>query len=448
VSGPDGSTLGWAISGVEDVDGDDVPDAIAGAISWSDGTGPVGATLVYSGRTGDEIHRFEGAAGSMLGFHVADAGDVDGDGVHDIVSGAPGVGPGSAFVYSGSTGVVLTTAVGEADGDAFGSAVGGVGDVDRDGWGDLVVGATAAGGTGRVYVVSGATGARLSAWEGPMEGSLFGSGLAPIGDLDGDGTPEVAVGAAGAENGGEVDVYDPTTGARVLGPLVGDENSVSIGQFFVGGLGDVDGDGVPDVYGGDFAGEGRSGAAWAWSGADGAVLLHLTGGRGSEGLGCGRGAGDMDGDGVPDLAVGSWGYDGDARDGGKVGLYSGVDGAAILTITNATAGENFGFDTVGLGDVDGDGRRDFLVSGATGNQLYLLSGPVVTTVPGDTGDTGDTAGDDSAGTPVVDDPEQGCGCAAPVGAASRIVAALVGLLALTRRVSCHPNQGRDPATRA
>ena len=100
--------LGWAVSELADIDGDGVTDLIAGEPNTPDAAGN---TWVYSGRTGGVLHKFAGAPGDNQGYAVADAGDTDGDGVHDVITGAPNVdpaaGPGVAYLYSGRTGSLL-----------------------------------------------------------------------------------------------------------------------------------------------------------------------------------------------------------------------------------------------------------------------------------------------------------------------------------------------------
>ena len=97
---PDGY-FGWAVSELGDVDYDGVGDFIT-----SEPLTGGGITWVYSGAGGDPIYRLEGAPGDFHGTAIADAGDTDGDGVDDILSGASGDGvlmPGRAYLYSGST---------------------------------------------------------------------------------------------------------------------------------------------------------------------------------------------------------------------------------------------------------------------------------------------------------------------------------------------------------
>ena len=133
----------------------------------------------------------------------------------------------------------------------------------------------------------------------------------------------------------------------------------------------------PDIYGGDYGAVDNgpaSGFAGVYSGRDGTLLRSWFGAEPGAGLGPGRGAGDVDGDHVRDLAVGSYQSDEGAPDAGKIELYSGATGAKLRTITSTTAGENLGFDAVGVGDVNRDHRPDLLASAAEGDTVYMIAG--------------------------------------------------------------------------
>src|SRR5689334_9344730 len=98
-AGPNGSNFGWAVSELKSVDGDHADEVIVGEPFTAGGS-----TFVYSARTGQQIYRFDGAPGDYNGFAMADAGDTNGDRVHDILVGAPGNDAGHVDLYSGKTG--------------------------------------------------------------------------------------------------------------------------------------------------------------------------------------------------------------------------------------------------------------------------------------------------------------------------------------------------------
>ena len=150
--------------------------------------------------------------------------------------------------------------------------------------------------------------------------------------------------------------------------------------------GDVDGDGIVDLYVSDWAdgADGpRTGRIYVVSGADGSRLLDIAGEGPGDGFGIGAAdAGDVDGDGRADLIVGAWQQDDAAPGGGKAYLYSGRDGRLLWSLTSRVMGETFGFDATGLGDVDGDGAVDFLltsawssVNGPRTGRVFLIAGP-------------------------------------------------------------------------
>ena len=367
-----GDELGWIGRPIGDVDGDGVTDVIVSGTQNPPYGSTRGTLRVHSGRSGRQLWRRDGERGWVLGTSVEAAGDVDRDGVPDVIAGAPG--KGLAIVLSGRDGREIRRMQGDSTEGNFGGAVAAAGDVDGDGYADVIVGASGASshlrGAGRAIVFSGKSGARLLTLEGEHENDGFGSAVA------GGGGRLLAVGAgtAGAAHQGRVYIYEAGKSApRWIEDA--DSTGVALGAMFVSIAGDVDGDGVPDVYASDFSNRAlgaATGRVYLYSGATGVTLLTLTGERAGEALGTSASrAGDVDGDGRADLAVGSWQFGGEAWSGGKITIFSGRDGHVIRKITGRVPGETLGFDSVGIGDVDGDGTVDFLVTSA----YSLVNGP-------------------------------------------------------------------------
>jgi len=372
-----GANFGWAVSELGDLDGDGAMELIVGEPFTATGT-----TYVYSGRTGSLLYRLDGAPGDQQGYAIADAGDTNGDGVPDIVSGAPAVGSGHVYLYSGATGGLLRTFAGLAAGDFFGAAVSGAGDVDRDGRADLLVGAPRSDArgvnSGQAYIFSGRTYELIRRLHFGGEGDLFGSATDWTEDVNRDKVPDLIVGArdAGPEGAGRAYVFSGRKG-KLLHKIGAPATGVDLGWFFVAGVGDVNGDRRPDVYVADFSDTSlgpETGRAAVYSGKNGRELQSWTGSAANEGFGPGREAGDVDGDGLVDLAIGSYLSSDGASGAGQVEIFSGADGSLLRRLTSTTPLESFGFDTVGLGDLDADAVPDLLVSAATGERVYVIAG--------------------------------------------------------------------------
>jgi hypothetical protein len=235
-----------------DIDGDGIEEVLVGGRQYS--TTP-GKTWVLSGQTGALLQLLSGeSGGDEFGSSVADAGDVDNDGVADFIVGAPfndavGFNAGRAYVYSGLTFGLLRTLSGEASGDLFGTSVAGAGDVDGDSFDDLLVGAP---GAGKVYLISGFDSALLAVHTGS---SSFGQAIASGDDIDGDGIGDYFV---GEPDGGQVFGYSGATGATVFYSQTG---TTAFGYSLDAGL-DIDADGVRDLLIGDKDLSNRTGRAY------------------------------------------------------------------------------------------------------------------------------------------------------------------------------------------
>lgn len=148
--------------------------------------------------------------------------------------------------------------------------------------------------------------------------------------------------------------------------------------MFLSVVGDLNADGTPDIYVSDWgdnaAGPG-AGKVYLYSGVDGERMYTLGGEAPGDGFGIGiSDASDVNRDGYDDLVVGAWQHASAAPSGGKLYVHSGKDGSLLYTVTGDVAGETLGFDTTGIGDVDGDGWVDFLVTSAYSMRNGFRSG--------------------------------------------------------------------------
>ena len=174
---------------------------------------------------------------------------------------------------------------------------------------------------------------------------------------------------------GRAYVYDGATGSVLLtlAPQVHSPFS-RFGEFFTSSAGDVNADGMSDIFVADYNSSVENkyaGKAYVFSGVDGSILQVFSG-NAVDGLGPGRGIGDINGDGHADLIVAAYTNSEGAPFAGKTYLFSGLDGAVLRTITGNIPGDLQGVDAVGLGDLNGDGLQDYLITG--GASAYVVSG--------------------------------------------------------------------------
>jgi hypothetical protein len=374
--------FGSDIALADDLDFDGIPDLVVGVpgleisgVSW-------GALKLYSGADGHLIRTIAGPCAcrweytGFFGADIAMAEDMDGDGIQEIVvaladgNWAGWVGQGVVHVYSGATGVQLHNIGGFYDNHMFASAIAAVGDIDLDGKGDFVVLADRGGDS---YLYSG-TGSLIDTFSIGYTEKVTGTE-----DLDADGIPDMVLSSPG--NNLVVAISGATRSElyrleRPSSYLFG--SSIDL-------VGDVDGDGQNDVAVGDPDGgpQYSQGSITVYSGNDGTFLMAVNGpGSGARLGGSMLAAGDINGDGYDDFLAGA---PGQMQGAGMVLAYSGFDGSVLFTNTG-TAGAGLGQSLARLSDLNVDGFAEYLIgapnsdtvqvhSGADGSFLWQVSAP-------------------------------------------------------------------------
>jgi hypothetical protein len=322
---------------VGDINGDGIPDVLAGiphhneegAASRPGGVEEkiinAGRAIAYSGIDGTVLHILDDTIveeGAQLGYAVANAGDINSDGVNDLAVGVPlkdtpeGLTDvGLVYIYSGANGSLLRTLNHPDQGGAevgarFGAALANAGDMNHDGVSDLIVGAP---GRGEAFGVSGANGAILFTVTSPIAETLpsFGSAVAGGKDLDNDGTPDFAVGAPLLKvNQGAVFIYKGSNGTLLRRLTSPDRQTFASFGASVILTNDVTGDGRPDVVVGapdqDLGTLDNAGKVYVFRGSNGRIVTTLTSEvtQAFAGFGFALASADFNGDAILETVIG------------------------------------------------------------------------------------------------------------------------------------------------
>lgn len=246
------SNFGVSVNGASDLDGDGYMELIIGADNEDNERG---AVYIFSGRTGQLLRSVKGLQeGDRLGASVSGVGDATGDGFPDYLIAAPFYdnGRGKVYLVNGQNHNLVRAWGGAAPEVQFGSAVSEARDTNGDGVGDVLIGAPC---EDRVYLYSGLTGELLHTFDGtpgPTKQGL-GHSVAFGGDLDQDGYADVILGARGVwENidyvsgGGTLFAYSGLTG-NLLFQYQGDADDDAFASAVFGRGFDMNGDLVPDI---------------------------------------------------------------------------------------------------------------------------------------------------------------------------------------------------------
>ena len=443
----DTDEFGRGVAALGDLDNDGVEDLAVGASFDDTGGTDRGAVYVLFMNTDGTVSSNQKIADNTGGFNVtladsdqfgisvAAVGDLDNDGVEDLAVGANlddtgGTDRGAVYVlFMNTDGTVKSNQkiadntggfnVTLTDSDQFGVSVAGVGDLDNDGVEDLAVGANLddTGGTdrGAVYVLLMNTNGTVKSNQKIADNTggfnvtfagndRFGTSVASLGDLDNDGVEDLAVGAifddtGGPNRGAMYVLFMNTDGTVKSNQKIADNTGgfnitltdIDYFGFSAAGMGDLDGDGVEDLAVGaardDTGGGTDRGAVYVLlMNTDGTVksnqkIADNTGGfnvtltdfdRFGSGV---ANVGDLDNDGVEDLAVGAHREDTGGTDRGA---------AYVLFLNQADFAEagnvagvdlNANVESVAWGDYDGDGDQDLYVSArSSANKLYRNDG--------------------------------------------------------------------------
>lgn len=376
IAGATGESIGHAAGMIPDIDQDGFGEIVTGSVTLNE-------VRLQSGKTGTLIWKATGNnPGDWFGQSLRAIPDVTGDGISDIFVGAPQInggiasGPGYVRLLSGKDGSTVWTRFGLFTGDYFGWSVDGVGDLDKDGVYDLIVGSpysdvVNANNAGSVHIISGKDGHSIKSFFGEQN-TLLGWSVKGLGDITGEGIPEFAAGAplgiAGTDTAkGQVQVYMGHTLTKYFS-LKGDKavawfgysidvlpkTPVSPPKIVVGSpFFDPDTKGKISVF--DLV---SKQLIWSKAGYTDSLLGFSL-----------ANAGDVDNDGIPDVVGGAPGWN-----AGIIQFRSGKDGSHIKDIFGTNSNYEFGKRLLSVNEPFGKNVATLIVSSPKSNGIIWVMG--------------------------------------------------------------------------
>ena len=331
--------------------------------------------------------------GDRFGSSIANAGDVNGDGCSDLLIGAIGAtnslgfATGASYIFYGGNRTYSTanwSESGEGGGDKFGGTVSSAGDVNNDSYADILVAATGftqQGGEGKVYLYLGsATGPSTTDHDwytrGYWSNVIQGWSMAGIGDINGDGFDDIALGAAGSfsdlTGNGRVEVYTGSqAGTMSIDNYWTTTTTNTLLGYSVLGIGDVNQDGYDDfAYSEPLYDNLALGKVTVLRGSANGLpdnpAQELIGTESSQAFGSAMSAiGDINDDGLSEIAISSIGIN--SVGAGKVEYFF-ADNFQLLrrgvnsVLMEGVSGQHLGRTVNGGGDMDGDGQFEIIVT--------------------------------------------------------------------------------------